>query len=68
MTRYPRRLLIIAITCAALQFLLGAPSLSEGTGAVHDLSTGLQLIVTLIGLAALALAAAGFTTRRRAPR
>jgi hypothetical protein len=68
MTRYPGRLLITAIICAVLQFLLGAPSLSEGTGTVHDVSTVLQLIVTLIGLAALALAAVGFTARRRSPR
>jgi hypothetical protein len=68
MTRYPGRLLIIAIICAVLQFLLGAPSLSEGTGTVQDVSAVLQLIVTLIGLAALALAAVGFIARRRSPR
>ena len=68
MAHHPRRLLIIAIGCAVLQFLLGAPSLSEGTRTVHDVSTVLQLIVTVIGLVALVLAAVGFTIRRRSPR
>ena len=68
MTHHPRRLLITAIICAALQFLLGAPSLSEGTGTVQDVSMVLQLIVTVIGLAALILAAVGFRARRRSAR
>lgn len=68
MTRHPRRLLIVAIGCAVLQFLLGAPSLTEGTGTVHDVSTVMQLIVTAIGLVALALAVVGFAARRRSPR
>jgi len=64
MTHHPRRLLIIAISCAGL----GAPSLTEGTGTLRDVSAVLQLIVTAIGLVALALAAVGFTARRRSPR
>ena len=68
MTRNPRLLLIIAISCAALQFLLGAPSLSEGNGSIHDLAVILQLTLTLIGLAALALAAVGFAAKRRSHR
>ena len=68
MTRNPRLLLIIAIICAALQFLLGAPSLTEGQGTVHDLAVILQLAFTLIGLAALILAAVGFAAKRRSPR
>ena len=68
MTRHPGRFLIAAIACAVLQFLLGAPSLTEGTGTVHNVSTVLQLTVVLIGLAALTLAAIEYTTRRRSPR
>jgi hypothetical protein len=68
MTHYPRRLLITAIICTALQFLLGTPSLSEGTGTVQDVSMVLQLIDTVIGLAALVLAVVGFRARRRSAR
>jgi hypothetical protein len=68
MTHHPRRLLITAIICAALQFLLGALSLSEGTGTVQDVSMVLQLILTVIGLAALVLAVVGFRARRRSAR
>jgi hypothetical protein len=68
MTHHPRRLLITAIICAALQFLLGALSLSEGTGTVQDVSMVLRLIDTVIGLAALVLAVVGFRARRRSAR
>jgi hypothetical protein len=68
MTRNPRRLVIIAVICAVLSFLLGAPELVEGTGTVQTVAIGLQLIVTGLGLAALALAGVGYTIRRRSAR
>ena len=68
MTRNPRLLLTIAIICAALQFLLGAPSLTDKDGTVHDIAVILQLAFTLIGLTALILAVVGFAAKRRSPR
>jgi hypothetical protein len=68
MTRNPRLLLITAIICAALQFLLGAPSLKDGKGTIHDLAVILQLAFTMIGLAALVLAVVGFAAKRRSSR
>ena len=53
---------------AALSFLLGAPELVEGSGTRQTVAIGLQLVVTLFGLAALALAGVGFTIRRRSAR
>jgi hypothetical protein len=57
MTHNPRRLLIIAIICAPLQFLLGAPSLSKGTGTVQDVSMVLQLMAPVQGALSSAMSA-----------
>jgi uncharacterized protein involved in cysteine biosynthesis len=64
MIRKPRTLLLVAAVGAVVFFLLGAPSISEGTGTVHDLVAWLQLVVGVLVLLALALAAWGLVSRR----
>jgi hypothetical protein len=64
MTRKPRTLLLVAAVGAVVFFLLGAPSITEGTGAVHDLLAWLDMLIGVLALAALALAVWGLVAHR----
>jgi hypothetical protein len=64
MTLKPRPLLLVAAVGAVAFFLLGAPSISDGTGTAHDLAAWLQLLVGVVVLVALALATWGLVSRR----
>jgi hypothetical protein len=64
MTLRPRTLLLVAAVGAVVFFLLGAPSISEGTGTVPDLVAWLSLVVAVVTLAALALGVWGLVSHR----
>ena len=63
----PAWLLSIAAAGAVVFFLMGAPSLSEGTGVLPNVVAWVQTLIAVITLVVLALGIWGLIARRRNP-
>ena len=63
----PAWLFSIAAVAAIVFFLMGAPSLSEGTGLLQDVVAWAQTLVGVVAIVILALGVKALITRRRNP-
>jgi hypothetical protein len=61
----PAWLFSIAAAAAIVFFLMGAPSLSEGTGVLQDVVAWVQTLVGLVAIVVFALGVRALIARRR---